>query len=81
MFVSKYVVFLMKEFLLRDKGSKVELEEVQDTQENTNQLPKPEANIHRDEIEVNPFEAIALRRSSRIRTIPERYVYRMTFCS
>ena len=29
-FVSKHVVFLEKEFLLRDNGSKVELGEVQD---------------------------------------------------
>ena len=30
MFISKHVVFLEKDFLLRDCGSKVEVEEVQD---------------------------------------------------
>ena len=30
MFVSKHIVFLENEFLLRDSGRKVELEEVQD---------------------------------------------------
>ena len=32
MFVSKHSIFLEKEFLLRDSGSKVALEEVQDAQ-------------------------------------------------
>ena len=53
-FISKHVVFLEKEFLLRDSGSKVELEEVQHAQAETNQLPEPEAIIHRDEIIVDP---------------------------
>ena len=38
--VSKHVVFLEKEFLLRDNEKKVELEEVQDAQIDTDQLPK-----------------------------------------
>ena len=45
-FVSKHVVFLEKEFLLRDNGSKVELEEVQDAQVNVDQLLEHEASIH-----------------------------------
>ena len=72
-FVSKHFVFLEKEFLPRDNESKVELEEVQDAQIEAYQLPEPEADIHRDEIAVNPFEAQVLRRSSRIRTVLERY--------
>ena len=72
-FISKHVVFLEKEFLLKDNGSKVDLEEVQDAQVDANQLPKPEANIHRDEIATNPSGAQALRRLSRIHTVLERY--------
>ena len=45
-FVSKHVVFVEKEFLLKDSGSRVELEKVQDAQAYANQLPEPEANIH-----------------------------------
>ena len=57
MFGSKHVVFLEKDFLLRDSGSKVELEEIQDAQTYTNNLFEPEADIHRDEIETSPSEA------------------------
>ena len=69
----KHVVFLEKEFLLRDSGSKVELEEVQDAKTNTDQLLEPKANIHKDKIVVGFSKAQALRMSSRIRTVPERY--------
>ena len=72
-FVSKHVVFLEKEFLLKDSGSKVELEEVQDAKADANQLPEPEADIHRNEIAANSSRAQALRRSSRIHTVPEKY--------
>ena len=72
MFVSKHVIFLEKDFFLRDSGSKVELEEIQDVQTEENQLPELEADIHSAEIPANPFKAQALRRSSRIRTISER---------
>ena len=72
-FVSKYVVFLEKEFLLKDNGSKVELEEVQDAQADANQLPEPKINIHRNEIAANPSGAQAHCRSSRMHTIPEKY--------
>ena len=72
-FVSKHVVFLDKEFLLRNSGSKVELEEVQDAKADANQLPESEADIHRDEIIVNPSKAQALRRYSKICTVPEIY--------
>ena len=40
-FVSKHVVFVEKKFLLKDGGSRVELEKVQDAQAYANQLPKP----------------------------------------
>ena len=73
MFVSNHDVFLEEEFLLRESGRKVELREVQDAQIDANQLPKPEADIHRDEIAIGPSKAQALRRSSKIRTVPERY--------
>ena len=73
MFISKHVVFLDKEFLLRDNGNKVELAEVQDAQADANQLLEHEDGIHRDEIEANPSEAQVLRRSSRIQTVLERY--------
>ena len=50
LFVSKHVVFLEKEFLLReDNGSKVELSEVQDALTDTSYLTEPEAVIHDDE--------------------------------
>ena len=42
--------FLEKELLLKDSGSKVELEEVQDAQANVNQLPETEVGIHRNEL-------------------------------
>ena len=71
-YVSKHVVFLDNEFLLRDNGSKVEFGEVQGAQIDADQLPKPEANIHRDEIAVGLSEAQTLRRSSRIHIVPER---------
>ena len=58
-------VFLDKEFLLRDNGSKVELEEVQNAREDANQLPEPEPDIPRDEIAVDPFEAQVFHRSSK----------------
>ena len=72
-FASKYVVFLEKEFLLKDSGSKVELEEVQDAQADKIQLPELKADIHRDEMAVNPYGAQALHRSSRIHIVQERY--------
>ena len=72
-FVSKHAIFLEKNFLLRDSGNKVELRKVQGAQTDVDQLPKPEANIHKDEIEVDPSEAQALHRSSRVHTIPKRY--------
>ena len=72
--VSKHVVFLEKEFLLRgDSGSKVELEEVQGAQTDNDQLI--ETVIHEDEVTIEPFEAQAFRKSSRIRTIPKKYAF------
>ena len=49
---------------------RTKLKKLQDAQADANQLPVHEANIHRDEIAVDPFEAQELCRSSRIRTIP-----------
>ena len=72
-FALKHAVFLEKKFLLKNSGSKVELEEVQDAQADANQLPELEADIHRNEIATNPSRAQVLRRSSRIHIVPERY--------
>ena len=66
MFVSKHVVFLENEFILRDSGSKVELEEVQDARIGSDQLLEFKADIHRDETTVGPSKAQALRMSCRI---------------
>ena len=57
MFVLNHVVFLEKEFLLRDSESKVELEEVQGAQIDVEQLLEPKVVIHRDEVVVDPSEA------------------------
>ena len=73
MFVSKYVVFLDKEFLQRDSESKVELGEVQDAQTYANQLPELKVVIHIDEVIVDPSEARALHSMSRIRTVLKKY--------
>ena len=73
MFVSKHVIFLEREFLLRDSESKVELKEVQSAQIDANLVLELEAVIHRDEVAIDPSKAQALRRSSRIHIVPERY--------
>ena len=74
LFVSKHVVFLEKEFLLRkDSGSKVNLGEVQDPLIDKSHLTEPEAVIHEDELAADPSEAQALRRTSRICIFLERY--------
>ena len=71
-FVSKHVVFLEKENLLRgDTGSKVELEEVQRAQTDAYQLT--ETVIREDGVIVEPSEAQALCRPSMIHIVPERY--------
>ena len=44
-------------------------------------MPELEVDIHRDEIEIDPFEAQALRRSSRERDMNFSSVNKMTFCS
>ena len=50
----KHVVFLEKEFLLReDNGSKVELGEIQDTLTDVSHLTEPKAVIHDDELIAN----------------------------
>ena len=74
LFVLKHAVFLEKEFLLReDNGSKVELSEVQDTLTDTSHLTEPEAVIHDDEFIANSSKTQVFRRTSRIRSVPERY--------
>ena len=60
MFVSKHVVFLEKEFLLRENcGSNDELGEVQSAQRDTNQLTSVKDVIHGDEVTTNPFKTQA----------------------
>ena len=69
---SNHVVFLEKEFLLReDSGRKVELSEVQDALTDTSHLTEPEAVIHDDELIANSSKTQVLHRTSRIRSIPE----------
>ena len=71
--VSKHVVFLEKEFILReDNGSKVELGEIQDALTDTSHLTEPEDVIHDDELAANSSKAQTLHRTSRIRTVLER---------
>ena len=61
LFVSKHVIFLDKEFFLKeDSRSKLELGEVQDALTNTSHLTKPKAIIHEDELETDPSKAQAL---------------------
>ena len=56
--VSKHVVFLEKEFLLRKgSGSKVEHGEVQDALKDASHLIEPEAIIHDDELKIYSSEA------------------------
>ena len=63
MVVSKHVMFMEKEFLLEDSGSKVELREVQNPQTNAGHLTGTEADIHSDEETVDPSEAQILCRT------------------
>ena len=74
LFVSKHVVFLEKEFLLReDSGSKVELSEVQDALIDVFHLTEPEAVIHDNELIVDSSKTQLFHSTSRIRSIIERY--------
>ena len=60
MFVSRYTVFLEKEFLLReDSGSKDGLDEVLSAQTDTNQLTLSKTVIHIDEVVVDPSKTQA----------------------
>ena len=71
--VSKHVVFLEKEFLLReDSEIKVELSEVQDALTYAFHLTEPEAVIHDDELIADSSKTQVLHRTSRIRSVPER---------
>ena len=74
MFVSKHVVFLEKEFLLReDSGSKVGLREVQDALTDASHLTEPEAVIHDDELIANSSKTQVICRISRMHSVPERH--------
>ena len=74
MFVSKNVVFLEKEFLLNENsGSKIELDEVHDPQMDIDQPIEPTSISHGDEVIEEPMETQAPRRSTRVRTVPEKY--------
>ena len=74
LFVSKHVVFLEKEFLLREDGwSKVELSEVQDALIDVSHLIEPKAIIHDDELTANSSKTQVLHRTSRICTVLEKY--------
>ena len=73
-FVSKHAIFLEKEFLLKeDSGSKIELDEVHDPQIDMDQPTDPESITHGDELIDEPVETQAPRRSTRVRTVPEKY--------
>ena len=74
MFVSNHDVFLNKGFLLReDSGSKVELSEVQDALTDASHLIEPEAVIHDDEFIADSSKTQVFHRTSRIRSVLERY--------
>ena len=75
LFVSKHVVFLEKEFLLReDSGIKVELSEVQDALIDASHLTEPEAVIHDDELIADSSKTQVFCRTCRIHYVPKRYV-------
>ena len=74
LFASNHVVFLEKEFLLReDNGRKVELS-VQDALTDAFHLTEPEAIIHDDELVADFSKTQVFCRISRIRSVLERYV-------
>ena len=73
-FVSKHVVFLEKEFLLReDSGSKVELSEAQVALTNASHLTEPKAIIHDYELIADSSKTQMFRRTSRIHSVLARY--------
>ena len=75
LFVSKHVVFLEKEFLLReDNGSKVELSEVQDALTYAAHLTEPKVVIHDDELIADSSKTQVFRRTSRMRSISKRWI-------
>ena len=56
-----------------DSGSKVELSEVQDALTDASQLTEPKAVIHDEELIANSSKTQVFRRTSRIRSVLERY--------
>ena len=72
-FVSRNATFLEKEFLqMESSGSRIELEEVQDPQMGTDEPIEPTSTEHADSV-VDLAVEQAPRRSTRVRTEPERY--------
>ena len=72
-FVSRSATFLEKEFLLKESsGSKIELEEVEDPQMEADEPIEPTTAELADSVVDLPVEQ-APRRSTRVRTEPERY--------
>ena len=73
--VSKHVVFLEKEFLLReDNGSKVELGEIQDALIDASHLTEPKTIIQDDESTTDSSKTQELHRTSMIHTVPEIWI-------
>ena len=66
-------MFIIKEFLLVDSGSKVELRELKNAQTYVDHLIGPEAIIRSDEETTDPFEAQLLCRAGRTLTVLEIY--------
>ena len=74
LFVSKHAFFLEKELLLReDSAIKVWLSEVQDALTDASHLTEPEAIIHGDELIADSSKTQVFHRTSRIRSVLERY--------
>ena len=72
-FVARIAVFLEKEFLLKKaSGSKIELDEVHETQMDIDQHIDPDPITHKDEV-IGESQTQAPRRSIRVRSVPERY--------
>ena len=72
-FVSKHATFLEKEFLQKESsGSKIELDEVQDPQMETDEPIEP-TTVEVVDLVVDPSVEQTPRRSIRVRTEPIRY--------
>ena len=58
---------------MEDSGSKIELDEVHDSQMDINQLIDPESITHGDEVIGEPMETQAPRHSTKVSTVPEKF--------